>query len=219
MHIIDMIGGVISLSGFRIGLGLDISTSCTGVSVVAMGPSSRAVMPVIICAAELSDEKTLWTKSDAFKSGFDDVISLLHSYGLSVSPNSVFVEEALMGFRPGASSADTIAKLQRFNGIVTYIVRQTLGQDPQPIMSQHARKLCGIKTVRPFEVPTSVTLKSGKTKVGKKKMGVKEQVFAALAGTDLTSIPWELKTTGEPRDWAKDATDAYVVAKAGLLSL
>ena len=110
----------------------------------------------------------------------------------------VALEEPLMGFRTGMSSASTITTLMRFNGIVSYISREIFKVDPEYISSASARKLCGIKMQR-----TSIAGMSGK-----------EQVFKYMSENDLKHVKWPTKKNGEPVDWSRDATDSYVVARA-----
>jgi hypothetical protein len=110
------------------------------------------------------------------------------------------VEEALMGFRPGMSSAKTISQLMRFNGIVSYITYDILDIEPIYISAAHARKLCGIKMQK-----TSVA--------GPQK----EQVFKHMAEHELASIEWPVTKSGKAVTWSRDATDAYVIARAGQL--
>jgi len=139
--------------------------------------------------------KTLWEKSDLVAVEFD---SLRKSFEGKIR---VFLEEPLMGFRTGMSSAATITTLMRFNGIVSYISREIFKVDPEYIASSSARKLCGIKMQR-----TSIAGMSGK-----------EQVFKYMCENDLSHMKWPTKKNGESVDWSRDATDAYVIARAASL--
>ena len=51
----------------------------------------------------------------------------------------------MQAFRPGLSSAKTLFKLARFNGIVCYIITRDFGIDPDLINVNVARKSVGIK--------------------------------------------------------------------------
>lgn len=113
----------------------------------------------------------------------------------------IILEEPLMGFRPGMSSAQTITTLMRFNGIVSFIARSVFKQEPEYINAPHARKLCGIKLQ--------------KTAIGGPQ---KEQVFAYMAANDLKHVTWPVKKSGQSVDWSRDATDAYVIARAAQIS-
>lgn len=170
-------------------LGLDISSSCTGVCLL-VGDEIET-----ISAIELSKCKTLWDKADVVK----DYLTKIQSKHPKLDHLSV--EEPLLGFQKGMSSATTITTLMKFNGIVSYISRGIFGIDPTYISSAHARKLCGIKMQR-----TAVAGMSGK-----------EQVFKHMSENDLKGVEWPKKKNGKEVDWSRDATDAYVIAKAALL--
>ena len=74
-----------------------------------------------------------------------------------------------------------------------------LFRSPQYISATSARKLCGIKVQK-----TAV--------VGK---NAKQQTFEWAMAGPLKDIKWPLKRNGEPKDCARDSTDAYVVAVGG----
>jgi Holliday junction resolvasome RuvABC endonuclease subunit len=173
-------------------LGLDVSTSVTGVALVEK--VDDAITTLALEHIEFKDCKTLWEKVDKVKVFFE---SFLKEH----SPDSFFVEESLMGFRTGMSSAATITTLAKFNGLVSYTVRNLLGKDPSYIAATSARKRCGIKILK-----TSECGKNGK-----------QQTFEWAMAGPLKDHKWPTKKNGEPKDWAKDVTDAYVIARAGAL--
>jgi len=177
-------------------LGLDVSTSCVGVCIIGDDWFTQ------LEAIRFNGCNTLWEKADRVKSKLerlhDDVVNGTKDHqGIS----RVVIEEALMGFRPGMSSAQTISTLLRFNGVVSYLSREVLGIDPEYVSANHARKACGIKLQR--------TAVAG--------MSQKDQVFKHMSENDLKDVKWPLKKNGQPVDWAKDATDAYVIAKAAAI--
>jgi hypothetical protein len=135
---------------------------------------------------------TIWEKADKVA---QELSSILKSYD---GQYRVALEEPLMGFRAGMSSASTITTLMRFNGIVSYISREIFKVDPEYIAASSARKLCGIKMQK-----TSIAGMSGK-----------EQVFKYMSEHDLKHVQWPTKKSGESVDWSRDATDAYVIARA-----
>lgn len=183
-------------------LGLDVSTSIVGVCVVDSNvqPDDKGSHILFLDKIEFKGCKTLWDKADVVSRYMDDLIrgsfpDDVLPYG--ICPDRIVLEEPLMGFRPGMSSALTISTLMRFNGIVSYIARRTFKQEPEYIGSAHARKLCGIKLQR--------------TAVGGPQ---KEQVFAHMAANDLKHVNWPVKKNGKQVDWSRDACDAYVIARA-----
>ena len=176
-------------------LGLDVSTSITGVCLIDVDetPDGTGNHVIVLDHIEFKKCKTLWEKADVVSA----YLSALH-INSNHSDMIVAVEEPLLGFRPGASSATTIASLLRFNGIVSYIARGAFNVEPQYVSAPHARKLCGMKLHKP-----SIVGKSHK-----------EQVFEHMSQNDLSYMKWPLKKNGKLVDWSRDATDAYVIAMA-----
>lgn len=180
-------------------LGLDVSTSCTGICVL----DDAAKLPPNdagdawnhqikwLDRIEFKGCKTFWDKVDA-------VEAYLKNLEKSHHVHRIVLEEPLMGFRPGMSSAQTISMLLRFNGIVSQLARKQFGIEPEYISANHARKACGIKLQR--------TAVAG--------MSQKEQVFKHMSENDLLNFPWPIKKNGKQADWSRDATDAYVIARA-----
>jgi len=172
-------------------IGLDVSTSVTGVCILDGERISY------LDRIQFRPAQTFWQKSDDVAR---ELTRLKDTY-----PDSswrLVLEEPLLGFQKGMSSATTITTLMRFNGIVSYIGRGVFGVDPEYLGSAHARKLCGIKMQR--------TALAG--------MNGKEQVFKYMSENDLKDISWPKKKNGTPVDWSRDATDAYVIARAAFLS-
>jgi hypothetical protein len=181
-------------------LGLDVSTSCTGICVVdsTVQPDDTGNHVLHVGAISFAGAKTMWEKADVVA---DAMKELTLTYTGERAIDRVVLEEALLGFRPGMSSAMTISTLMRFNGIVSYISRNVFDVEPEYIGSSHARKLCGIKLQR--------TATAG--------MNQKEQVFKHMSENDLRFKQWPLKKSGNVVDWSRDATDAYVIARAAAI--
>lgn len=177
-------------------LGLDVSTSVTGICVVddSVKPDDVGSHILLLDRIEFKGCNTLWEKADVVRNFFEEVyVRKL----CMVSIKRVAVEEPLMGFRQGMSSAQTITQLVRFNGIVSYLARNIFNVEPEYIGSARARKLCGIKMQK-----TSIA--------GPQK----EQVFAHMVANDLKHVSWPKKKNGNIVDWSRDACDAYVIARA-----
>jgi len=179
-------------------LGLDVSTSITGVCILnpIIPPDVKGSHIAYLDHIEFKKCKTIWDKADVVANEFSN---FLHTHP---GEYRVVLEEPLMGFRTGMSSAATITTLMRFNGIVSYIAREIFKVDPEYIASSSARKTCGVKVQR-----TSIAGMSGK-----------EQVFKYMAEHDLSHVTWPKKKNGSPVDWSRDATDAYVIARAAMIS-
>lgn len=173
-------------------LGLDVSTSCTGVCV--LDSSAPAGDYRVLDYIGFKGCKTFWEKCDEVEKYLRNLKS---NHGIT----RVVLEEPLMGFRPGMSSAQTISQLLRFNGIVSNLARKEFGVDPEYISANHARKAAGIKLQR-----TSVA-----------GMSQKEQVFKHMSEHDLKDVVWPTKKSGQAVDWSRDATDAYVISRAAAI--
>lgn len=179
-------------------LGLDVSTSVTGICIVdpELSLNNQGSHILYLDRLEFKKCKTLWEKAD--------LTALELSKLLKKFPGEyrIVLEQPLMGFRTGMSSAATITTLMRFNGICSYISREIFKVDPEYISASHARKLCGIKMQR-----TSIAGMSGK-----------EQVFKYMSEHDLKHIQWPLKKNGKPIDASRDMCDSYVIARAACLT-
>ena len=185
-------------------VGLDISTSTTGMCVIdstvqlngaCISPMGLPPHVMVLDRVELQKCKTIWEKADKVRKALEYIRDELH-----LKIEHIAVEEPMMGFRAGKSSAQTISLLMRFNGIVSYVAREVFACDPEYVSVAHARKLCGIKLQR--------------TAIGGPQ---KEQAFAYMQEHDLKDVQWPLKKNGKIVDWSRDANDAYVIAHASAL--
>ena len=183
-------------------LGLDISTSCTGWTVLGEEGELIKMGHILFkgCA-------TLWDKVDLAREALAEVQA-------EFAPAQVFIEESLQGFRPGMSSANTLLMLAKFNGIISYDMRHLTGVDPVYISSGEARKRCGVKLIR-------------EKKKHPRQLGYKHQTFNVISSGLLDGYSWpEKKGKDDPAatlaervvDWALDEVDSYVIARAGWLS-
>jgi hypothetical protein len=175
----------------RLVLGLDVSTSITGYVVL-----DTDLNLVRMGHIDFSKCNGLWEKTDMAKSVLDALLS-------EFPVDKVYVEESLMSFSSGRSSAATITTLSKFNALVSYIVRCKVGYDPIHISSATARKTVGIKLLQ------------------KKKCGLshKEQSFIQMTAEHgpLADIVFPRTKTGKFKPFVADEVDAYVIARAGCL--
>lgn len=177
--------------------GLDVSTSCTGVCIIdpSIQPDTAGSHILHIDRIEFKKCITIWNKSDRVRVSLSDLKQKFPCI------THFSLEEPLLGFAKGMSSAATITTLMRFNGIVSFIGRDIFGMDPCYVHAASARKLCGVKLQK-----TSVA-----------GMSHKEQVFKHMCEHDLKHVAWPLKKSGVPADTARDMCDAYVIAMATCL--
>jgi hypothetical protein len=114
-------------------LGLDVSTSCTGVCVLS--PNGDLVD---ITFVDLSKCKTFIDKCNLITTRFQDIAK-------TRKVSKVFIEQNMSAFRPGMSSAHTINALARFNGAVNLIAYQVFHADPVLLNVTNARNHIGLK--------------------------------------------------------------------------
>ena len=115
-------------------LGLDISTSITGYTVLS-GQS------VIKCdKLDLRNKKYVdfFDKSVAAK-------QLLQEIKQKFTIDQIWIEETLNVMSRGMSSAHTIMTLNRFNGIISWQCYEIFGIRPKYVSARQARKLVGIQ--------------------------------------------------------------------------
>jgi hypothetical protein len=114
-------------------LGLDISTSCTGICILDQNKEL-----VLLDNIRLDKCSDFFEKCTEVKK-YLDVLKTEHLI------QNIFIEQDLQAFRPGLSSAATINTLARFNGAVTFMAYQTFGIRPDLINVTKARSAVGLK--------------------------------------------------------------------------
>jgi len=161
-------------------LGLDISTSIIGVCI-------------------LENDKIIYTdyidlrKTGSFFEKARKVETTLKEVKEKYDVKHIFIEQALMFFRRGGSTAKTMSILQRFNGIISWMCYNIYDMEPNYVSPISARSKCGIKIAR-----------------GKKAKEVVMEHF-------IESKEFEIIYTrfGNVQKYCYDIADAIVVARAG----
>ena len=179
-------------------LGVDISTSITGFAVVADGQI------VYYDSIDLRKYKNVFDKTIAIK---EKILDLYEMYQLNNEDTSsagwgdshypiehIYVEQPFTFFNSGGSSGKTMAALQRFNGIVSWLLFEVFEIRPEYIGATSARKQVGIKVPR-----------------GQK---AKQVVLEHLLDTE-PAFKVEYTRHGNPKPESYDRADAIVIAKAG----
>jgi Holliday junction resolvasome RuvABC endonuclease subunit len=175
-------------------LGLDISTSCTGVSIL-----DQEEQLVLLDAVKLNSTrlKTMWDKADY-------VLEQLKEFVGDRKIERVFVEANAKMFTKGFSSADTLMTLAKFNGIVSYITYKNFGAEIIDVNVNSARKAIGFKNDKLDKRP------------------VKEKVFDHVIAMH-PEFPWKKhvaktgKSVGQEVFDAemKDSCDSWVIVCGG----
>ena len=114
-------------------LGLDISTSITGATVI--DESGKVVYNE---AWDLRKYKEFFQKAEVVKG---KIWELEDTFLIK----EIYIEQSLQSFRSGFSSAKTLSTLSRFNGVVSWLCYDILKLKPEYIAATSARKKCGIK--------------------------------------------------------------------------
>ena len=169
-------------------IGIDCSTSVTAICIL-----DTTGKIINIDALDFTNKKkfpTLFSKAQAIEDFF---IKLKNQY----SVDKITIEAALLGFRPGMSSATTISALQRFNGIVSWLCYKTFNMEPLYLSATSARKICGISI--------------------KKGVKAKLVVMEHLIVNEPQFLPYVMYTrTGSIKTSCYDKADSYIIAKASL---
>lgn len=167
-------------------LGLDVSTSITGVTVLDYDEN------VFVCEAwDLRNKKhykDIFDKSNAVNANFLDL-------RLKYDIKQIYIEKPFMFFNSGGSSAKTMSILQNFNGIVSWLAFQQFGIKPEYLTASQARKLCGIKLPKGAKA--------------------KEKVIEFVLDKE-PNFSIQYTKFGNPKPGESDRADSWVIAMAGL---
>lgn len=180
----------------EITISLDISTSVCGVAAF------NNKQEVVILEG-IKIPKTFDNLFDKAEFAFDKIKALTSNYKIK----KIYVEENAKAFAMGKTSAQTIIQLAKINCLISYITKKHFGCDLSSIHVSTARKLVGFK------------------KDSSSKKSIKDQVFDYITISVHPTFPWKTKLVDRGRnkglvcytDEMKDACDALVILKAGLL--
>lgn len=168
-------------------LGLDISTTIVGVALIDANGNL-----VVSEHWDITKQDTLFEKAEM-------IGSLLWALKNEHNVSHVFVETALKKFIPGRSRADTLIKLAKFNGIVSWLSFDTFNQTPVFINVNTARTLYGLSFPRGTKGPQ------------RKKM-----VVEAVNDKEKSAFRYEMARGGKNyKKGTDDRADAVVIARAG----
>jgi len=169
-------------------LGLDISTTMVGVAIV----DNKSRELIVSENIDLTKFDTLFSKAEI-------VGSELWQIGNNYSIENIFIETALKRFIPGRSKADTIIKLAKFNGIVSWMCFDTFNMIPEYLNVNTARSLYGLSFPRGTKGPK------------RKKM-----VIEAVIEKEKTAFKYEMARGNKNyKKGTDDRADAIVIARAG----
>ena len=175
-------------------LGLDISTSITGATILCDG---KIIENFYWDTRNKKYFPTLYVKAEFIKQKLLDIRSR-HEI------NEIFIEQSLQSFRSGFSSAKTLSTLSRFNGIISWLCFEHFKIQPQMIAASSARKQAGVgikrgdnakEKVLQFVLDKFPQIEIQYTKHGNPKPGMYDlcdSIIIAIAGDKVVG---ETKTT------------------------
>lgn len=169
-------------------LGLDVSTSKIGIAVLDY--DKKIVSTDLI---KFKSETSLEERAKLFE---NKILKLNKFYSIL----EVFVEEPFIAFSGGKTTAQTIAKLQRFNGMCCYSIFNVLERLPTMINVRTARNKLGIKIPR-----------------GTKQNETKKYIIDYITNNH-NEFTYNLTAHGNPVPGTDDKADAIIVALCGLQS-
>jgi len=168
-------------------LGLDVSTSITGVTLLDENGS--------VVFSEAWDTRN--------KNRYEDLLAKADFLRFKLwkirnyhKIEKIYIEQSLQSFRSGFSSAQTLSTLSRFNGIVSWLCYKNFNIKPEYVSAISARKMCGIKIPK-----------------GEK---AKEVVLKYLLDNEPT-FNIEYTKHGNPKPGSYDRADSIVIARAGYI--
>jgi hypothetical protein len=175
-------------------LGLDVSTSCTGICL-----TDENEQLVVLDAVKLTSTTipNMWSKADRC---IEEIKNIVGNRPVS----KIFVEANAKMFTGGFSSADTLFTLAKFNGLISYLSYKAFNAEVYDINVTSARKAIGFKNTQADKRP------------------VKEKVFDFVTALH-PEFPWKrhvAKTGGKKGQEVydtemKDACDAWVICVGG----
>jgi len=170
-------------------LGLDVSTSITGYTV--MDHKNKIIRCDVWDTRNKNKYKDHFDKASFIK---DD----LYSMKAQLPIQNIYIEQPFVFFNSGGSSAKTMASLQGFNGIVSWLCHDIFNITPKYLTAGEARKICGIKVPR-----------------GQK---AKKVVIQWLIDNE-PDFKVEYTSKRNPKPKYYDMADSLVIAKAACISL
>ena len=166
-------------------LGLDVSTSRTGVSIVDQDQNLLYYQ-----ALKLNSKDSLEDRCILLEYYINSEIKT--KYNIS----KIYIEQPFIMFSGGKTTAMTMSKLQRFNGMVSFMIRKSFGFDAELIAANIARGAIGL--------------------IIKRGENTKKKVIEWVKQKYPKDFIFELTRYGNPKPGTDDMADAIVIALAGL---
>ena len=164
-------------------LGLDISTSKIGYCILDKDKKIITNEFMKLKPLQLEDRAEIFYK---FLSDVNNKYNI----------DNVFIEQPFSMFGGGRTTAMTMSKLQRFNGMCSFAVRRIFKMNPVLIPANQARKTVGLKIKRGEDT--------------------KKKIIEWVETEYPKDFVYELTRHGNPKPGTDDKADAVIIALAGL---
>ena len=164
-------------------LGLDISTSKIGYCILDKDKKIITNEFMKLKPLQLEDRAEIFYK---FLSDINNKYNI----------DNVFIEQPFSMFGGGRTTAMTMSKLQRFNGMCSFAVRRIFKMNPVLIPANQARKSVGLKIKRGEDT--------------------KKKIIEWVETEYPKDFVYELTRHGNPKPGTDDKADAVIIALAGL---
>ena len=171
-------------------LGLDISSSRIGYCLINENEDLLLVDEI-----KLKPSQSLEERADIFKKEMECIKRSLQEQEVDY----VFIEQPFMAFSGGKTTATTMAKLQRFNGMCSYVVHDLFGSPAAQLQTNKARGLVGLKI--------------------KRGDNTKLKVIEWVSNKYPKEFIVEYTRHGNPKPGTDDKADSVVIANAGLKTI
>ena len=171
-------------------LGLDISSSRIGYCLINENEDLLLVDEI-----KLKSSQSLEERADIFKKEMECIKRSLQQEEVDY----VFIEQPFMAFSGGKTTAATMAKLQRFNGMCSYVVHDLFGSPAILLQANKARGLVDLKI--------------------KRGDNTKLKVIEWVSDKYPKEFIVEYTRHGNPKPGTDDKADSIVVANAGLKTI
>tara|TARA_R100000008_G_scaffold62339_1_gene39599 strand:+ start:1442 stop:1969 length:528 start_codon:yes stop_codon:yes gene_type:complete len=165
-------------------IGLDISSSKIGIAV--LDKDENILLSEVI---KFKTNISLEERANKFEKRLREIEK-------AYVPYSVYIEQPAMMFKGGKTTAQTMAKLQRFNGMCAYIAYRVFDMQPTMVNPRSARSKLNIKVPR--------------------GTNAKKIIIEWVKDEYKDQFKFEYTRHGNPQPGTDDRADAVIVALGGI---
>lgn len=184
-------------------LGIDLSTSISGYSVI--NDDSELILN------EAVDTRRDYNLYEAATENINKVKEIFGEYNI----DEVYIEENLQTFRTGFSSAQTLSKLSKINGIVSWFIWNEYDVDFDLLNSRTARKEAGLTMNKEKKQKVKKQmLEEGKSESYADSKKTKMVVHKFIRGTE-PNFHFKRTHADNPKPQSFDKADSIIIARAG----